>query len=630
MPPARWAWKLGDVRRVLYRLHEIQGQGTVFVCEGEKDADSLVAFGWPATTNRGGAEKWTDADTAQLREAGVKTVVIFPHNDEPGERHAAQVAQSCAVAGLNVAIIRLSGLAPKGDVADWLAAGGTAEQLADLVRATPCLTADEIDQLGAGATFNTTGVTEQTTKADETLGNDTHLTDAGNAIRLASQHGDELRYVEGWGWLVWDGRRWARDATAETMRRAKATALALYEEAARAEVKERREALAKWAVQSESERALKAMVELAKSEPSIAMTPDQFDQDPWLFNVENGTLDLRTGELRAHRRQDWITKLAPGTYDPAAECPKWYAFLERIFEGKRPLIDFTQRWWGYCLTGEAGEHCLLVQWGTGRNGKTTMVEVMRGVIGDYARSVRAETFMVKRGETPSNDVARLVGARLVTATEGEAGQRLAESLVKTLTGGDRQPARFLYKEFFEFTATYKIVLSTNHRPALKGTDEAIWSRIKLLPFRVFIPEAERDKDLVTTLLATEGPGILRWMVEGCLSWQRDGLGVPEDVRSATDQYRQEQDRLSEFLAAICQMDADGKVLAGELYRCFVHWCEVRREHPWSQTAFGRELEDRGFGAYESHGGRYRKGLLLQPAWRDWVKGKGFIIVGESA
>ena len=289
-------------------------------------------------------------------------------------------------------------------------------------------------------------------------------------------------------------------------------------------------------------------------------------------------------------------------YDEGAEAPTWLAFLDRIMAGDRELIDFLQRAIGYSLTGDTREHCLFILYGTGRNGKSTKLETLRALLGDYAMQTPAETLLVKRENAIPNDIARLRGGRFVAASESEDGKWLAESLVKQLSGGDTLSARFMRGEWFDFLPTFKTWLATNHKPVIRGTDVAIWSRIRLVPFDVRIPDAEQDKGLGARLRA-ELPGILRWAVAGCLAWQRDGLGAPAGVRRATDRYREEMDVLAGFLADRCLVAPTAQASAAGLYKAYTEWCEASGEKPLSQRALGPRLLERGFAAHKGTGGQ---------------------------
>lgn len=420
-------------------------------------------------------------------------------------------------------------------------------------------------------------------------------TDMGNGERLARYHGEDLHYIFPWKkWLVWDGRRWHTDDTGEIDRRAKLTALTILFEAGKCPKEAICVALSEWATKSQSVFRRKAMIESARSEDGIPILPNALDADPWLLNVANGTIDLRTGKRREHRRADLLTKISPVRYDPDATCPTWDAFLERIMAGNADLIAFLQRAVGYSLTGSTREQCFFVLHGSGANGKSTLLEAVRHLLADYAQRVPTETLMVKKyGGGIPNDVARLRGARFATASETELGRRLAESLVKELTGGDTIAARFLYGEYFEFVPQFKLWLSTNHKPQIRGTDDAIWRRVRLVPFGVTIPPAEQDRDLGEKL-AAELPGILAWAVQGCLDWQRQGLNPPREVIDATNAYRAEQDVIGGFLAQRCVQAVRVFVSVANLYAAYSKWTAAQGIETLSGRFFGDALAERGF------------------------------------
>jgi putative DNA primase/helicase len=311
-----------------------------------------------------------------------------------------------------------------------------------------------------------------------------------------------------------------------------------------------------------------------------------------ILTVANGTLDLHTGALREHRRADLATKLAPVAYSPDATAPTWGAFLDRILPD-HDVQEFVRRAVGYSLTGETGEQVLFLCWGTGANGKTTFIETIMAILGDFALKTPAETLLAKRDNTIPNDVAALRGARFVAAVESEDGRRLAEVRVKELTGGDSVSARFMRAEWFTFKPVAKLWLATNHRPVVRGTDEAIWRRIRLIPFNVTIPGPERDPTLPAQLRA-ELPGILRWAVDGCMAWQHKGLGAPAAVLAATRSYRAEQDVLGAFIAERCLLAPERWVSSASLYAAYRNWCEDSGEHAATQRALGLALRERGF------------------------------------
>lgn len=421
-----------------------------------------------------------------------------------------------------------------------------------------------------------------------------HHTDLGNARRLVAGYGDRFRWCELWNtFLVYDDTRWVRDDRGQLMRWAKETVVRMYSEGADVADESQRKAFVAHALRSESESRLRAMVNLARSEDGIPIAPDALDLDPWLLNCRNGTLDLRTGTLREHRPDDFITKLAPVEYDPGAIAPTFDAFLRRIFADDPTMAQYVQQATGYSLTGQTSEQCWFLNYGIGANGKSTILNVLTDLLGDYATWTPTQTLLAKRGEGIDNDLARLRGARFVAAVETDGGRRLAEALVKQMTGGDRMAARFLYGEFFEFTPQFKLWLATNHKPEIRGTDHATWRRVRLIPFTVTIPDAEQDRSLPEKL-RLELPGILRWAVEGCLAWQRNGLGLPDAVREATTEYRASMDLIGTFLAECCETTANVATRASRLYSAYVAWTEEGREQPESQRRFGEALAERRY------------------------------------
>ena len=438
-----------------------------------------------------------------------------------------------------------------------------------------------------------------------------HRTDLGNAHRLVARFGAGLRFVPTWNkWLYWDGQRWKVDQTGETVRRAKETVRLIYAEAASAAGSEERKALADHAKHSEAASRIGAMIRLASTEPAIPVMPDQLDADPYLINVLNGTLDLRTGELRKHRREDLITKLAPVEFDATAQCPKFMSFLSRITGGDEELQRFLQKAIGYALTGDTSEQVIFVLYGTGANGKSTFLNIIQDLLGDYALQTPTDTFVRKHNRSATNDLARLRGARFVVAVEVAEDGKLDEVLVKQVTGGDKLSARFLYREFFEFRAECKIFLVTNYKPSIKGSDEGIWRRIRLIPFEVMIPEEQQDKHLLEKL-HKELPGILAWAVKGCLAWQREGLTPPESVLAATDSYRAEMDWLSAFRADRCSDQKGAKTSAANLYGAFCAWWSRDDELP-SQKEFGGRLRAAGYQSFKKSGKIWWAGITVKP------------------
>lgn len=419
------------------------------------------------------------------------------------------------------------------------------------------------------------------------------LTDVGNAARLVRRHGENLRFIPPFKkWLTWQDARWNFDEDGAITRAAKDTALSIYAEAAHCKDSKMAELIATHAARSQAAGRISSMIELTKCE--VPAHPGELDRDPWLLGVTNGTINLRTGALREPRREDYITKRAPVQYDPAATAPAFEAFLHRIMDGNVGLIEFIQRAVGYSLTGDTGEQCLFFAHGAGANGKSTLLNVVSEILGDYATQCPAETLMAKQGGGGiPNDIARLRGARFVATSETEEGRRFAESTIKQLTGQDIIVARFLFGEFFEFRPAFKIWLAANHKPVIRGDDLAIWRRIRLIPFDVVIPTAERDQALPAKL-RQEHAGILAWAVRGCLEWQRIGLSPPAEVTNATAEYRADMDLVGAWIEACCVISETAKASASALYSNYRRWTENNGAHPISVTKFGLRLVTKGF------------------------------------
>jgi len=449
---------------------------------------------------------------------------------------------------------------------------------------------------------------------ERTQGNlaDFRPTDLGNAELLVRRHGDDLRYCHAWAkWLAWDGTRWAVDDSGEVYRRAAATVRELYGAAGSiSDDDDRRKAIVKHAVRCESKSRLDALIDLAANQADLVIRPHDLDTNPMLLNVKNGTLDLRTGELQPHERADYISKRAPVECDPAASCPQWLRFLHRIFAGDVKLIGFLQRAVGYSLTAKTGEQCLFICHGTGANGKSTLLETILHMLGDYALMTPSETLLLKRTDGIPNDVARLRGARYVSAIETEEGRRLAESRIKSLTGGDTISARFMRGEWFDFEPEFKLWVGTNHRPTVKGTDLAIWRRLRLIPFGVTIPPEDRDPDLKDKL-RDELPGIMRWAVMGCLDWQKRRLDPPDAVRMATAEYRKAEDQLGRFLDECCDTGDDLTIPARRLYLRYKKWADDTGEHPLHEKGFGQRMAERGIKRLKTKAANVYQGIALQ-------------------
>lgn len=435
------------------------------------------------------------------------------------------------------------------------------------------------------------------------------LTDLALAELLTSRHGENLHHVHPWTkWLLWGGGRWAQDDTGTAEHLAKQTLRTLIREAAEIEDDKDRNRRLKEIAAAERNNRVVGTLALARSEPGIPIIPEQLDADPWLLNTTNTTINLRTGEARRPRRSDLITKQAPVTHDPNATAPVWQAFLERVLPDHETR-EFVARAVGYSLTGLTTEQILLILYGAGANGKSTFLETIQNLLGDYGQQAPPETFLDRKEGIP-NDVARLRGARFVTAVEIGENRRLNEPLIKRLTGGDTITARFLRAEFFEFQPQFTPWLATNHKPEIRGTDEGIWRRIRLIPFTTTIPENERD-DHLKDKLRNELPGILNWALDGCRSWINDGLNTPESVLAATTEYRDDQDLLGGFITDHCREGTTERCLSTVLYDTYKTWAKANGDEPLTSQSLGRRLTERGYEKTKDRAGRGWKGIALQ-------------------
>ena len=419
-------------------------------------------------------------------------------------------------------------------------------------------------------------------------------TDFWNSENFVKEYKGKLLHCENWGcWLIYKDGRWVRDNSNETQGLAKKIILRYYHQASTIENDKERKELVKHALKSETQRAVNAMIELSKSD--LAVTPDAFDKDPYIINLKNGTLNLETMEFWKHRPEDLLTRQMNIEYNPMAICPRWISFLNKIFNQNKDLIEFIQKALGYSLTGDTGEDCLFILYGTGQNGKTTFLKTISEIWGDYALDTPTETLLAKERDNIPNDLARLRGARLVTSSESQEGRRFNEILIKKLTGRDRITARFLRQEFFEFDPTFKIWIATNHKPVVRENSIAFWRRIRLIPFTVQIPNEEIIPNFEKILLE-EKEGIFNWILEGFRKWRENRLGIPEEVKKATQDYRDEMDVLGEFIEAKCIEDASARATTKELYELYCSWCEENNEKPMGKLAFSRRLEERGYKA----------------------------------
>jgi putative DNA primase/helicase len=463
--------------------------------------------------------------------------------------------------------------------------------------------------------------TDQPDVAPGDSGLDRHLavfprTDFGNVERYCARYGDVFKFCPAVGWLQWDGKRWSTvGAEAATERAAHATVRAIqweaqairgmdadYEVETKQGTKRCSELLAGWGVTSEGSRHFGCLTKNARQHLQVEAAA--LDADPMKFNVANGTLVFRKTDdgsdyvkLQPHNPADLITKISPVVFDPTAECPLYDAFLKKVQPDKNTQRSLHQ-WAGLCLTGDIGEEKMAIFYGTGANGKTTWLETIAYVAGEYARVCQIETFLeqknARRGDQATPDLARLAGARFVRTSEPDSGAKLAEPFVKLTTGGDMVTARALHREAFEFRPQFKLTISGNYKPRIRGTDDGIWRRLRLVPWKVTIPKEERDKHFKERLPLVEASGILNRVLDGLRDWMDHGLVDAEEMVEAIAEYRAENDVLGRFLEACTEIDPAADVSSTRLYGAYSGWARSEGMKPWTQTYFGTSMRERGF------------------------------------
>jgi putative DNA primase/helicase len=570
---------------------------SVYSVEGATDSAAMIDLGLPIVSrfsaNGGGAL------LVELFKDDPRQIVIVGENDQkedgtwPGLKGAISIARKLVKDHDNIRI----GM-PGDDAKD--------------VRAWLKQFADDGDFLSSLKTFT---VNEAADLLTTHSGNEDRLrtyelsdrNDIGNAAHFVSMHSDKLLHCFKWKkWLHGDGCRWQLDDDGTPWRLAKATVQAMFHDG----MEGRDGQIMQLASDTASAGKLSAMIKLAA--PELPVRVDDLDQNEWLLNCPNGTLDLRTGVISPHKRWQNITVLCPTEFNPNATAPKWEQFLRDIFADDDELIGFVQRYLGYCLTGDVSEQNLPIFHGNGSNGKTTLLNSFMNVVGDdYAMQADTGLLMEKKGESHPTEKAALFGKRFVSCVETDSSRKLAEATVKTLTGGDKITARRMREDFWTFDPTHKLVLCTNHKPIIVGNDHGIWRRLLLVPFDQRFEGKRIDKQLPEKLTA-EADGILAWLVRGCLDWQGDGLNPPEVVSSATADYRTGEDPIGRFIEERCEISASAILRFSVMYDRFTTWAEDAGEFVPAKRSVGVYLREHGYEKFTANGTCYR-GLDLKPA-----------------
>lgn len=475
------------------------------------------------------------------------------------------------------------------------------------------------------------------------------LNDQGNAQRLIKRYGQNLLYVNQAGWYAWTGKKWSLDdgdheaqkSAHKTQRALKGEALAKlavgnFPTETPTEFRDRVKKFYGFTTQSGNSNKLSAMVR--EAEPYLTIPSHAFDTPEFLVNLENGTLNLRAQQslddehfdgvvLEKHNRKNKITKQMEVGYDASLECPNFLRFLNDI-QPDQDIQLFLQRFFGYCLTGSIKEQIILMFHGGGANGKSTLMKLMSRMMGDYALNLPFASILNDPkgggGANASPDLARLPGARFVTAAEPDVGAQFSESVLKEITGGEAMTVRHLYKDFFEFTPQFKLCLSFNNKPQIRGQDDGIWRRVCLVPFEQQFMSKEKLKDHpgakervdgVDEVLWAERGGIFNWMLDGYRMWSENGLQIPDVIRAATTDYREESNPIGDFIRAMIKRNGSS-TRASEVYEAYTYWCRENASKVWSQTAFGRKLSDLGYKKDRVGGFVYYSGMVLTDEAKD--------------
>lgn len=419
-------------------------------------------------------------------------------------------------------------------------------------------------------------------------------TDTGNARRLYDKYGKVIHYsYNRKKWYFWNGKYWQIDDSGEIKKLADDICEDLKREAYLEDDAEKQAIALKFANKTASSKSKEAMIKECQHLEDVPVTPDSFDVYSDYLNCQNGIVNLRNGELIPHDANFMMSKICYAEYDTTGKEPTmWLKFLDDVTNGNKALQEYIQRCVGYSISGSNAEQCAYFLYGMGNNGKSTFLDTLADLLGNYAANVQTETIMVqnKMSSGASSDIARLKSTRFVTCEEPTEGVRLNEGLLKQLTGGSKITCRFLYGDEFEYTPEFKIWTATNHKPIIRGTDFGIWRRIKLIPFEVNIPKDKVDK-LLKYKLRKEFPQILRWAVDGCIKWQKDGLGEPDVVQDAVKEYKVEMDLLASFVEQCITIDysTDFKIMASDLFGLYSKWAKTNNEYEMSSKKFFREI-----------------------------------------
>lgn len=582
-----------------YGFLSAEDTGTVIVTEGPSDALCAVAAGYSALLIRGASLAASERLLAEIAEGlKGKRVFVAGDNDEAGLRFNITVARGVAQHGIDVHEIRIPDLGPKSDLSDWRTKSPetfSAQLFTAMKGAEKVVTASAITSRATSAVPPSLDEAQEASRIVKDLSPRYGVSDVMRAHALVDFTGDRIRYSSSLGFLVWNGTVWERsDSKVRALVHQLGAALNTKGLELGESMKEGFHYKA--AAGCTSSRSIDAVLTELKSVPGVAISVSELDAKPDLLTFKNGTVNLRTGELRPHDPDDLITVCVDADYEPDAEAPRWVQFLFEIFPGHPELVDYLRRLVGYGITGHTDEQCFAVLHGKGSNGKSKVTDTLTEVFGAITQTTGFSTFEERASGGIPNDVAALKDARLVMASEGEAGKPMSESVIKSVTGDKHITARFLRKEFFTFTPQFLIMLATNHKPKFKGQDEGLWRRVKLIPFSRFFAPHERDYDLDKKLLA-ESAGIIAWAVRGAVEWYEGGLQDPDVIIEATKEYRETSDALAGFIGDVVEITGDDKdrIIGKAMFNEYLTWCEAENipdRERWRRNTFFAAVEDR--------------------------------------
>jgi putative DNA primase/helicase len=621
-----WVWSMKGVKLLPYRLPDIaacvaSGHTRLLVVIGENDADRLWDEGIAATTNIGGRGKWSPTLAKQLRDVGVQRVVIIPDNHQPGFQHAEQVASKCKLAGLSVSILMLQGLPPRGGVSAWFDQGHTVQELVTLLEQQPYVLAPGASTPPAPSPV--AAMPQQLLTPDQVVGADGTIynkTDLGAAEAFRDRCHERVRYDhQREEWLVWNGHYWKPDANEQVYNLAYEHVRAWQSEALGFGDFGLKERVTKFTLQMEKGGLTDAFVKVARRLPPISIAGGNWDTNPMVLGCPNGIVDLTTGQLREGRRDDLVTKQVGVAYDPFAVCPRWEQFMREVFEDDVPLMHFVHKALGYSMTGDMREQVFFLLLGTGSNGKSIFLDTLERIWGTYGMRASMQIF-VGDDDKEKYHMADLAGSRFVFAAETKPNVRWKEHNIKNYTGGETQRGEHKFGHPFTFKPTGKIWLGMNHQPKVGDDSYGFWRRVRLIPFNRTFTGATADPLLSETLKA-EAAGILRWVVQGALLWQQEGLHAPTSVMAATDAYQQSEDPLTEFLMERTVHDQSVKHVRTKftvLFAAYQAWADkegIHKNDRLTRRVFGSNLK-KWFQADEAQGRREYVGVQLKPEERE--------------